>query len=175
MSEANFIYNGNQTLIPCKENDNLKDIFQKFKNKVNIKNKEIIYLYNGNKISDENKTIEQIFHKKLFNILVYDADNASTNTNIRTYSKEAICPECKFSALLKMKDYKFSLICNKNNHIFNNITFKNYKKTQEIYHNKIICDICNNNNKNNTNNNTFYRYYICNKICICCNIICIIY
>ena len=128
MMEANFIYNGDQTLMPCKENDGLKDIFQKFKNKVNIENKEIIYLYNGNKISDENKTIEQIFHKKSFNILVYDVDNASTNTNIRTYSKEVICPECKCSALLNMKDYKFYLFCNKNNHIFNNIIIKNYKK-----------------------------------------------
>ena len=121
MSEANFIYNGNQTVILCQEKDNIKEVFQKFKNKVNIENKEVIYLYNGNKISDENKTIEQIFHKKSFNILVYNVDNASTNTNIRAYSKEVICPECKCSALLNMKDYKFNLICNKNNHIFNNI------------------------------------------------------
>jgi len=113
MSEANFIYNGNQTLILCKENDSLKEVIQKFKNKINIENKEIFYLYNGNKLSDENKTIEQIFHKKAFNILVYDTDDASTNTNIKAYSKEVICPECKCSALLKMKDYKYNLICNK--------------------------------------------------------------
>jgi len=68
MSEANFIYNGNQAIILCQKKESLKEIFQRFKNKLNIENKEIIYLYNGNKITDENKTIEQIFHTKSFNI-----------------------------------------------------------------------------------------------------------
>ena len=171
MSEANFIYNGNQTVILCQEKDNIKKLFQKFKNKVNIENKEVIYLYNGNKISDENKTIEQIFHTKSFNILVFDTDNVPTNTNLITYSKEVICPECKYSALLNIEDYKFNIICNKNNHIFNNILIKDYKKTQEIDNNKIICNFCNNNNNNNTYKNSFYRCNICNKdICPKCKI-----
>ena len=171
MSEANFIYNGNQTLILCKENDSLKEVFQKFKNKVNIENKEIIYLYNGNKLNDENKTTGEIFHNKSFNILVFDTNNVPTNKNIIDYSKEVICPECKCSALLNIKDYKFNLICNQNNHTFKNILIKNYKKTQQIYNNKIICNICNNNNKNNTYNNTFYICNICNKdICPKCKI-----
>ena len=170
MSEGNFIYNGNQTLIQCKENDSLKEVFKKFKNKVNIENKEIIYLYNGNKINDENKTIEQVLHTKSFNILVYDADNMP-NINSITYSKDVIFPKCKCSALLNIKDYKLNIICNQNNHIFNNILIKEYKKTQEIDNNIIICNICNNNNKNNTYKNSFYRCNICNKnICPKCKI-----
>ena len=171
MSEANFIYNGNQTVILCQEKDSVKEVFLKFKNKVNIENKEVIYLYNGNKINDENKTIEQIFHTKSFNILVYDADNIPINTNFIKYSKEVICPECKCSALLNIKDYKFNIICNNNNHIFNNILIKDYKKTQEIDNNKIICNFCNNNNKSNTYKNSFYRCNMCNKdICPKCKI-----
>ena len=44
MSEANFIYNGNQTLILCKENDSLKEVIQKFKNKKILKIKKYLSL-----------------------------------------------------------------------------------------------------------------------------------
>jgi len=121
MSSANFIYNGSQTTILCKEKDSLKEVLKKFSNKANIYDKKIIYLYNGNKITDENKTIEQITKEKSFTILVYNTDNSSTNKNIFTQSNEVICPECKCSAFLSIKDNKFNLTCGQNGHSFDNI------------------------------------------------------
>ena len=47
MSNANFIYNGNQTTVQCQENESLKEIFKKFLIKANIEDKKIMYLYNG--------------------------------------------------------------------------------------------------------------------------------
>ena len=121
MFEVNFIYNGNQTKIFCNENDSLKEIFKKFKSDLNIQNKKIIYEFNGNKISDENKTIEQIADNKFITISVYNDDNMPSNGNIISQSTEVICPECKSSAFLTIKDYKFNLSCCKNSHIFKNI------------------------------------------------------
>ena len=171
MSSANFIYNGSQTTILCKEKDNLKELLKKFTNKANIKDKKIIYLYNGNKITDENKTIEQITEEKSFTILVYDADNFSVNKNIITQSTEVICPECKCSAFLSIKDNKFNLTCGQNGHSFNDILIKDFLKTQEIDNDKIICNICKKNKKSNTYNNHFYRCCICKEdICPTCKI-----
>ena len=95
MSKANFIYNGNQTTIQCTENESLKELFKKFLIKANIENKKIMYLYNGNKIDDENKTVEQITKDKSFSILAFDVENASANSKIIAQSTEVICPECK--------------------------------------------------------------------------------
>ena len=54
MSEVNIIYDGSQTIIQCQPNEKLKDIFKRFKAKVNEENKELVYLFNGKIIEDEN-------------------------------------------------------------------------------------------------------------------------
>ena len=79
--------------------------FELFENKENILNKNIIYLFNGNKINNKNINVGQMTDEKSFNILVYDEDNSSTNKNNKTQSPETICPECKCSAFLSLKDY----------------------------------------------------------------------
>ena len=171
MTSANFIYKGSQTTILCKEKDSLEELLKKFTNKANIKDKKIIYLYNGNKITDEKKTIEQITEEKSFTILVYDADNFSINKKIITQSTEIICPECKCSAFLSIKDNKFNLTCGQNGHSFNDILIKDFLKTQVIDNDKIICNICKKNKKSNTYNNCFYRCCMCKEdICPTCKI-----
>ena len=131
MSITNFIYEGSQTSILCKGTDSLKEIFNKFIIKAKIIGKEMIYLFNGNKISDENKIVGQITNGKSFTILVFDAENKAININKITQSTEVICPECKCNAFLTMKNYKLNLICGQNVHSFNNILtaykFKYYK------------------------------------------------
>ena len=169
MSIANFIYNGNQTTVQCKENEILKQLFKKFLTKASIEGKEIIYLYNGNKIDDENKTVEQITKDKSFTILAFDVDNMPKDEKVITKSNEVICPECKGCAFLALKNYKLNLTCSQNGHSLNNILIKDFSKTQGIENDKIICNICKNNNKGNTYKNSFYRCCKCKKdICPTC-------
>ena len=47
MSEVKILYNGYQTIIQYQSNEKLKDIFKRFKTKINEENKELVYLYNG--------------------------------------------------------------------------------------------------------------------------------
>ena len=75
------------------------------------------------------------------NILVYDENIYQSNG--------IICPECKESILIKIKDYKINLYECKNGHSLKNILLKEYEKTQNINLSKIICEICKINNKNN--------------------------
>ena len=169
MSNANFIYNGNQTTVQCQENESLKEIFKKFLIKANIEDKKIMYLYNGNKIDDENKAVEQITKDKTFTILAFDADNVPINEKVITKSNEVICPECKCCAFLTLKDYKLNLTCSKNGHSLNNILIKDFSKTQGIDNDKIICNICKKNNKGNTYKHSFYRCCKCKEdICPTC-------
>ena len=76
-----------------------------------------------------------------------------------------ICPECKESILINIKNYKINLSKCKNGHEIKNILLKDYEKTQYIDISKI-----NNNNKCIKHNNNFDKY--CNdcnlNICIKC-------
>ena len=46
--EIEFIYDGISTIIQCNSNEKMKNIFQKFKDKVGInKNRKVFYSYDG--------------------------------------------------------------------------------------------------------------------------------
>ena len=47
MAEVKILYNGYQTIIQYQSNEKLKEIFERFKNKINAERKELLYLYNG--------------------------------------------------------------------------------------------------------------------------------
>jgi len=149
----------------------LKEIFDKFIIKAKILGKEMIYLFNGNKINDENKIVEQISNEKFFTILAFDVENKATNENKITQSTDVICPECKCNAFLTIKDFKLNLTCGQNAHSFTNILIKDFLKTQEIDNDKIICGICKKNNKSSIHNNIFYKCFTCKEdICPTCKI-----
>ena len=164
MSEVKILYNGYQTIIQYQSNEKLKDIFKRFKTKINEENKELVYLYNGEKIKDENIIISELTSEKIFTILAYDSNNIPSNNLIN--SDYIICPKCKGSAILDEKDYKLIIYGCENEHITNNILINEFNKYQELDYSKMICYICNKNNRNNTYNNEFYKCDIC-KINIC--------
>ena len=64
MAEVKLLYNGYQTIIQYQSNETLKEIIKKFKIKINAENKELVYLYNGEIIKDENLNISQLSSKK---------------------------------------------------------------------------------------------------------------
>ena len=95
MAEVEFIYNGGNINIHCNKNDKMKEIFEKFINKVQIDRNRIYYLYNGELINEE-LTFDKIVNDKNINkikILVY-LINEELNKNNLVKSNKIICPEC---------------------------------------------------------------------------------
>ena len=106
MSEIIIIYNGYQTIMQFQSNEKLKVIFKIFQIKVNVENKQIVYLYNGEIIKNEDILLSQLTSEKIIIILAYDSNNLPKNINNLIKSEYVICPKCKESALLEEKDYK---------------------------------------------------------------------
>jgi len=158
--EILIIYEGQETIIQCNNvEDKIKDIINKFKNKIKIEDNNLYYIFNGEKINEELKLNQIIKDKngKKIKILVYNNRNKETETEI--ISNEVICPQCKENILLNIKDYKINLYECKNGHKIENILLNEYENLQKIDYSKIICNKCNN-NRNNVYNKEFY---ICNE------------
>ena len=80
-----------------------------------------------------------------------------------------ICPQCKESARIIIKNYKFNFSGCKNEHIINNILIKDFKTTQVVDGGKTICQKCNKINENISCNNDIYFCLKCNQnLCESC-------
>jgi hypothetical protein len=162
MSEVKIIYNGYETIIHYQLNEKLKDIFKRFKTKINAEDNELFYLYNGQKIEDKNLIISDLSSDKKIAILAYDSNDIPKLIN----SDYIICPICKESAILEEKDYKLLIYGCQKGHISKNIFINQFKISQEIDYSKIICHKC---NKTKRNNNDFWFCDICkNNFCQLC-------
>ena len=173
-SQMEFNYGGAKTIIQCREDEKLKDIFKIFKSKVNAENKTLIYKYNGNIIQNEEYTFNEIANvedkkRNKMNILVNE-NISKTQQNYLIKSKNIICPECKEDIKIKIQDYEINLFECKNKHNINHISFDEFNSTQYIDTSKIICRNCETYNKVNSKDNKFYRCNFCKKnfcpICI---------
>ena len=109
MSEVNILYKGYQTTIQCESNEKLEEIFKKFKFKIKAENKDLVYLYNGEIMKDENIIISKLSSEKIITILAYDSDSLPSNIKNLVKLDYLICPTCKRSAILDEKDYKLIL------------------------------------------------------------------
>ena len=70
-------YDGVNTIMQCKKDEKLKDIFKNFKFKVKAENKILIYMYNGITIQNEELTFNEIANsedkkRNKMNILVVE-------------------------------------------------------------------------------------------------------
>ena len=93
-----FIYQQISYVIGAKETEKMKDIFEKFEKKANIRLKDIFMAYNGKNISDEEgkeKTLAQVINKvdrkrEGMCISVYDLERNSIKSedNIKIYNPE---------------------------------------------------------------------------------------
>ena len=89
MAEAKILYNGYETIIQYQSNEKLKKIFKRFKTEINAENKELIYLYNGEIIKDENIIISNLSSEKIITILAYDSNNIPSK--YKKFSKIRLC------------------------------------------------------------------------------------
>ena len=171
MVEDIFNFEGINTTIQCDINNTMKEIIDKFLIKLENKENNLFYLYNGTKINYEltfNQQANDIDkNRKQMNILV-TKNEEDKNIIKEIVSKDIICPECKENILIDIDNFKINFHdCKKNHNI--NKTLNEFENTQKIDINKIICDICNTNNKGNTHNNEFFICNTCNKnICPLC-------
>ena len=95
----------------------MKEILKRFKIKINDENKELVYLYNGEIIKDENINISKLSSENIITILAYDSNNIPLNIKNLEKSDYVICPICKESAILDEKDYKLIIYGCQNEHI----------------------------------------------------------
>ena len=86
MSQVHFSYNGKNILIQCNSNDLIYYIFQNFATKINIDLNSLLFIYNGNNITNYNLTFYQLANlddkkRNKINILVYDKIKYSSMTS----------------------------------------------------------------------------------------------
>jgi len=174
--EIQFNYNQNIIKIQCNNlNEKMKDVFNKYAAKSLINDLSNFYFIYGGHIINSESILSDILsnedkNRNIMTILV----NSNININPPTddsliKSNLVICPECKESINLKIKNYKINLFSCKNNHNFDDILFKDFEKTQNIDLKKIICDSCKVKNKYESYKHEFYKCVTCGKnLCILC-------
>ena len=165
-----FNYEGANTKIQCNINDKIKDIINKFLNKIENNENNLIYLYNGTQVNKELTFNEQANEldkiRKIMNILVTKGEKEIEEIII---SEDIICPECKENSLIDINNFKINFHGCKNGHDINNILLDKFEETQKIILNNIKCNICNRNHISSDSQNKFYICKICNKnICFNC-------
>lgn len=83
-----FLYNGIEFKMNGKKDEYMKDIFSKYAQKINKNSKDIYFLYNANKIKEENK-LEEINDKdNEITILVYDLNQNNNSENLISSTNE---------------------------------------------------------------------------------------
>ena len=169
MIKVYFDYKGNIFDIPSKKDEKMEVIFQKFISMAKLNKESIYFIYSGKSNINKELTFDDIANiddKKInqMNILVNEINKDNLSSSI-IKSKEVICPKCNEFSKIHLDDYQISIKC-KNGHLFENLTFVEYQKTQNYDISKIFCGICKMINKSNTFNNIFYRCISC-KINLC--------
>ena len=167
MSKIIFNYKGAEIEIQCNIQDKIKDIFKKYADKSGIDISKTYFLYNGNKINDNQNLNEKMSEvdkkRKIMKILVNDNETIIKEKKIEI--KEIVCPKCNENILIKINEYKISLVKCKNNHEINNILLNEIENVEKIDLSKIICGVCMK-IMSKTFNNEFYRCNFC-KINLC--------
>ena len=168
-------YNGLNTIMQCKANEKLKDIFKNFIFKVKAENKILIYMYNGNIIQNIELTFNEVANpedkkRNKMNILVVEDEIPEPpQQDYIIKSNNIICPECKENIKFNIEDYVINLFECKNKHDKDNIFLDKFDSTQNINISEIICQNCRKYNKGNVHNNIFYKCNICKKdLCPIC-------
>ena len=142
--EIEFRYKNEKIAFQCYENENMKDIFKNFKQKLGLINKKLHYLYNGKKV-EENMTINEIVNKYVIEnnemiIFVFDSKESEYEDKPIKMEYLIICPTCKENIKMDIKDFKINLYECKNGHKIENILLNEFEETQKIELDKIICD-----------------------------------
>ena len=121
------------------------------------------FIYNGN-VAKNNIPLAQVINeddrkRNVLSILVNKNDFDEITHNSIT------CPKCFCEAEMSWEGYKAKLKC-PNGHFFNNLSVREFEKTQELELSKIVCDICKETKFIDCNPENFKRCSKC-KINLC--------
>ena len=143
MSIIIFRYNSQDILIPAIENESMATIFQRFCLKVNKEKQNLCFLYNGTTLNEELQvnSIKPNGENKII-ILVNDINTNSVGRPCFKKSETIICPQCKESIIISVKDYKIFLSQCKNGHKYDNLLFSKFNELQNEDISQIFCGIC---------------------------------
>ena len=161
--QIEFAYDGANTIIQCLNNDKLKDIYQNFKLKVQAERKNLIYMYNGKTIDNDELTFNDIANsqdknRNKMNILVIEGEGEIPNQQeCIIKSNKIICPECQEDIKFFIDNYEIELFDCKNKHDIAHIFLDKFDLNQNMNISTIICQSCGKYNKGNTYNNLFYK------------------
>ena len=156
MVEVEFDYNNNKTTIYCQKEDLMKNICQRFSNKLSIDVNDLYFIYGGNILNLEltfyDQANEEDKKRGKMNIVVNSVKDTIINNEKKKIikSKDIICPSCGENCRIKIENYKITLYECKNGHKLDNITLDEFNETQAIDESKIICDECKDKNKENS-------------------------
>ena len=136
-----FHVDGQQINVPCQENEAIYEIFPRCETKLQrkIDMRFVNFIYNGN-VAKNNIPLAQVINeddrkRNVLSILVNKNDFDEITHNSIT------CPKCFCEAEMSWEGYKAKLKC-PNGHFFNNLSVREFEKTQELELSKIVCDIC---------------------------------
>ena len=163
MAQVEFNNKGIITTFWCNRNEIMEDICRRFTIFTLIDSKNVYFFYSGKQINQKltyNEIINDVDKQRnKMSIFVYEINNDDINDSI-TKSVYPICPICKESVKLEIKDYKINLSECKNKHDMN-IIIDEYESNIDL---KLIeCSICKK-SKYDTYNNLMYKCNGCNKI-----------
>ena len=171
MVNVEFAFKDSKSIIKCKLEDKMKNIFFEFSVKAQIDLKSVYFLYEGDKIKEELSLGElinlnnNITNEIKINVIQIDSPLPNFNQSLKR-SKYILCPECRENIILTLHNYKINLMDCRNGHNINNILLDEFEKTQIYDYSKIICNNCKINNKMNSSENEFYKCLTC-KIHLC--------
>ena len=171
MVEVIFKFEGKTINILSEENEKMGNNIKRFISKAKINENSVYFVYNGNEL-DKELTFSQQANKididrKKMNILVNEIEPSVIKEN-EIISNEVICPECRESILMNVKDYKINLYKCQNNHKMDNIFFNEFENTQKINLSEIICNNCNKNELEFSNNKFFFCCLCGKNLCLLC-------
>ena len=173
--EVIFEYKGQKISIQCKRDEKMKDISERFANKIVENLNNLDFLYSGGKLNLEQSFNEQSNNedkqRNSMNIIVNNIININNiNNEGKIKSKEIICPRCKEICRMSIINFKIIFYECKNGHKVNNIFLEDFNNTQMINELEIICNNCNENNKYDSYKKQFFKCLTCDKnLCVLCN------
>ena len=173
MATVEFVLNSVPTIIQCTQDETIMSICQKFATKVQKNVSDIFFLYKVGISLFTKGVIGPIDLQATFSEQASKADKennhmkilaqALTDTmapteKILSKSKDIVCPECGELCFLHLRDHKVSLVGCKQGHKEENISLKDFEKTQMIDESTIVCQVCLSVDKSKAYNNQFFYY-----------------
>jgi len=143
MAQLIFRFNSQDIIHNYQQGEQISSILQSFCHNFGIKRDNFAFLCNGTILNDQS-TIQSLTpnNNNQIIILVTDIGTSAPTEPVMRKSNSIICPQCKESIVLSVRDFKVSLFQCKNGHKMDNIPLSKFNETQNIDISKIFCDIC---------------------------------